>query len=254
MKRLIYISIIICLVLSCQKENDAINTCPSFFNTTGLNLYTFSPFTEKEWKTIPHAEKIELRQVPTAFLEKMSNRELLMQFVTMDMANDILLYNAPQAGMIASIERFNILHELYSRANIYRFFMESIYSINFSEIKSNECHCYFFYLQLLSVQHQVITKIPDADLKNYVDMLYFIFEETARLSYIDAPNWGATSSYTASILGFGIIMTDCNYLPFIELLESNPDVSKFMQGSEPLSERVLYLINEHMLIFYDQLN
>jgi hypothetical protein len=254
MKRLIYISIITCIVLSCQKDDDTINTCPSFFNTTELNLYTFRPFTEEEWKTMPHTEKVELRQVPNDFLEKMNNRELLVQFVTMDLANDILLFNAAQAGILASIERYNILHELYAREHIYQFFMESIYSIDFTEIKSNECHCYFFYLQLLSAQQQLISKIPDADLKDYVDMLYYIYEETVRLSYTDPSNWGVASSYTAPMLGFGIVMIDCNYLPFIELLESNIDVSRFMQGHDPLSEYVLNLINVQMSNFYKQLN
>ncbi len=77
--------------------------CTAAFGTQGLTLYTFNPFTAEEWKKTDHNELVRRRQIPDDFLKKMNTHELFIQFIYMDMAKDVLLFNRINEDSVASL-------------------------------------------------------------------------------------------------------------------------------------------------------
>lgn len=65
--------------------------CKQMTDTTGLNLYYFTPFTEHEWKYESYDYKVQRRQLPEHVLKSLTLEQLLLQCVWLDMTPDLLL-------------------------------------------------------------------------------------------------------------------------------------------------------------------
>ncbi len=125
--------------------------------------------------------------------------------------------------------------------------------IDLKSINNNDYHFYFHCLQMLSVQPQIVNKMDKASLVKFINVLYQNNENMSRLSDSDT-SWSSIQNYYACMMGFGNIMKRYNYAPFNNLINSNNDVNRFMNGHLLLSEDVFLLINNQMLEFYKQLN
>ncbi len=245
---------------SCNKDemnNDKIEIekkdCTAAFGTQGLTLYTFNPFTAEEWKKTDHNELIRRRQIPDDFLKKMNTHELFIQFIYMDMAKDVLLFNTNQRGFRSIIDRYNMLQELYKRDDTPDYFIRKLQEVNIKEVKNNECHFHYLCLRMLSAQKEVIGKMNKSQTLNYINTVSQIITEIAELSFTD-PNWQTLSSYDFEMIGHGNIMIKYEYPPFMELMQSNKKVRLYMDGVIPLDKELIRLFENCMIKFYKQLN
>ena len=253
------IFVLFCLIsvccFSCKKDKIEvdINNCSTAFSTQGLTLFTFSPFTTEELKHMDYDERVRRRQIPDDFLKKMNTHELFVQFIQMDMAKDVLQFNTTQQGFRNAIKRYNMLQELYKHDDIVYYFTQALSEVDIKELKENDCRFYYLCLQMLSAQKEVIEKMNKSQTINYINTLSQITREIADLSFTD-PNWQSLSSYDFIMIGYGNIMTKYEYPPFMELVQSNINVSLYMDGFIPLDKEIIRLIENCMITFYEQFN
>ncbi len=251
------IFVLFCLIsvccFSCKKDKIEvdINNCSTAFSTQGLTLFTFSPFTTEELND--YDERVRRRQIPNDFLKRMSTHELFVQFIHMDMAKDVVLFNTMQQGFRGAIERFNMLQELYEHDDVAHYFTKTLSEVDIKEMKENECRFYYLCLQMLSAQKEVIGKMNKSQTINYINTLSQITREIAELSLKD-PNWQSLSSYDFIMIGYGNIMIKYEYQPFMELMQSNGNVRSFMDGFIPLGKELIGLFENCMITFYEQFN
>ncbi len=216
MRKIFFLSLIIFCCLSCKK-NDIENIelgCVHEFDTKGLNLYTFTPFTDEQWKTSDYSEKMSQRQIPDEFLNKMTTNELFIQFIHMDMAKEVLVAITQQRGFTRAISRYNVLSALYRRTDVADYFIHMLNKIEIDKIQDDECRFYYYCLQMLSAQKELVNKMDNIQTKKYIDTVYKNMEDMTRLSETDV-NWEAMSNYTFCLIAFANIMIKYEYIPFI---------------------------------------
>jgi len=254
MKKEIILSLVIFLCFSCKRSDIECFecSCVSFFDTTGLLQYHFSSFTPEQWKTMDYAEKLEYRQIPSDFLNKMSTNELFIQFIHMDMAKSVLLYDTPQKGFLREIPKYNFLKELYLRNDVVNYFTGMLNDVNIEKVKNIECRFYYWCLQMLSAQAELINKMNKAETKRYIDIAYKIMENMTRFSSTDK-DWRSFSNYTFCTIAFANIMIKYNYEPFTDRIQSDKELQLYLDGNTLLDEYTFPLICDHMLEFYKQL-
>ncbi|MDO5666136.1 MAG: hypothetical protein Q4G63_12905 [Bacteroidia bacterium] len=254
MREKIILLLVVIICFSCKKSDVEYpdRECISTFDATGLHLYKFTPFTIEQWKVMDYAEKLKHRQIPPEFMRKMNTDELFIQFIHMDMAKDVLMFNTLQKGFIRAVSRYNVLQELYQRSDAVSYFIQMLNNTNIENVKSDECRFYYLCLQMFSAQVELIGKMNMPDTKRYVDVVYRIMEDMTHLSSINK-EWESLSNYTFCTIAFANIMITYNYTPFIDLMRLNKDIDLYINGDIFLDEILFALISDKMLEFYKQL-
>lgn len=242
--RIIIISVI---TVSCGKSDDE-SYCTRLLDTSNMNLYSFDPFTEDEWKMMPYSEKLEKRQVPDNILPQMSNIELFYQFITCDLSRNTYIFNTALKGFRQTYESLNSIQELMKRPDVGLFLINMVNSINITKLNDLDCFHLNNCAQFALVQPEVINTFNDLDL--LAGTLFQLEEKILKASVSHSDNWKIPFSLTAPVYGYGIIMMKYNFTPFTDLVESNEDVAQFMNMSIDLNMNTLSSINECMEKFY----
>lgn len=249
-KLLIGAPIIIVVLTSCHRNDDTDDYCARLLDTSDMNLYKFDPFTESDWKAMPYSEKLEKRQVPNDVLSQMSTKELFYQFVTCDLSHNTYMFNIALNGFRRTSESLNTMQTLIKQPDVGSFLIDMIHTVDITKINTSDCFHLFHCAQYILVQQEVIDTFDDLDM--LVDALMLLEENILHASNFNPNEWGVPFSLTAPTYGFGMIMMKYNYMPFIQLMESNEDVAKFMNLTMNLDMNILSLINEYMVNFYFQ--
>ncbi len=222
------------------------------FSTQGLKQYKFNSFEAEELKKMDYDERVRRRQIPDEFLKKMNTHELFIQFIHMDMAKEVLVFNTIQQGFRTAIGRYNSLQELFRRDDIADYFTKKLQEVNLKEVKGNECHFYYLCLQMLSAQKEVIAKMNKSQILNYINTVSQLRKELDKLSLSDK-NWQSRSVYEYQMIGYANIMLKYKYSPFIKLILSNEKIRSYTDGITLSDEELMKLIESYMVKFYKQL-
>ncbi len=224
----------------------------TIFNFDNLKIYNFKPFSFKQLKTYSYQEKLELRQVPTSFLKQMTPKALFAQFVRMDMAKDVLLFNSPQAGIEHVKNNFNVVQELLNREDSHMFFIESLRNINLNQIQDNEHRFYFYCLTMFAAQKKNISKLNKKETIVMIEIIDDLMTTQSKLSNTKPDFWGNTFDYSSYMLMYANIMIINEFSDFTSLLESNENLSNFvLTGILNMPE--MKIISEQIASFYKQL-
>jgi len=248
MKNLFYLIIVVLFVSCANKINDegisqlSLYTSFEQFDGSGLNLYPFIPFSEKEWKEMSYAYKLEKRQIPEDFLRKMTARELFYQFVCCDLSKSMLLFNNLQQG-IESSKQLNMLPELLKRSEAGHVLLEILKKADPVQIKDLDGHWWFDCLTLIAAQPELINCMSDEDIKDYISELIRCQNVIRNLSEIDE-NWIYPESTGTILFGFGNVMMRYEFDPFKQLLESNLSFQSLMRYAIVSDKQIVTLMND----------
>lgn len=252
MKRILLTLCLIIIITSCEVHPDINTQKDDPFDTIGVKLYLYDKIAE-EWQFLSYEEKLSLRQVPVEIMNEMGTRALFLQFIYMDIAKDILLFNSSQRGIRMSICRLNVLQELYKRDDVVQVFLGMLNDSDLEQIKTTNKHFYFFCLQMLSAQKELIEKMDTTEIKQYIEYVSRIVNKMEALSTSDEDWVSIETNYTFAALGYGNIMLKNQYLPFVDLIQSDLEVRTFMEGFSMATEHVYTSICSQMGSYYNQL-
>ncbi len=221
MKNLIVLLMAIAFV-SCGK-NDTPDTpekiksyCDQLFDTTGLKLYRFIPFSD-EWgpgKT-PFTELVESRQIPEDFLLGMTTKELFLQYFYCELVlNVTMVQGNGRSGFLVSKNTFNMIPELLNRPDVGQVVLEILEKIDITKL---EGYCRLSYLglfQVFAAQPEVINSMTDEEIDDYIFHQMRCYDDI--LSHIDM--WASFRSYEYIWFGLGNVMIRYKFEPFMRLL------------------------------------
>jgi hypothetical protein len=228
------------------------NVCIQITDTTGFNLYYFTPFTEHEWKYESYDYKLQRRQLPENVLELLTLEELFNHCIWWEMAGSMLLFNSSQKGFRGFYDDFNGVRELYKREGVHLFLEEKLRNIDKKDIIESKCWLYNHILEFMYVQEECLTLYQDGEVLN---VLGFMFEKVERLAYLttlelDSYKWIDLGQW---MIGIGNILIMYDYEPFIDELENDLELKSFMQGSFNATENVVGKISEFGTEFYNNI-
>ena len=218
----------------CCCENDENHTsiadywsCEQLLDTAGLKLYPFEPLTDEEWRQLNYASKLERRQIPADYISGMSTKALFYQFVYTELSHNFGVFNHIQGG-VESCNRLNMFTTLLNRLNAGCTLIEILKHINPFDICDDgkewpEPNCWWFYycLQVIIGQPEVINNMTDADIDNYIIQQMRFQEAVRSLSESDPYHWGYCMSLGQILYGFYNILIRNKYEPFIQYIEND---------------------------------
>ena len=233
------------LFVSCTKdvnlkENNDYWSCEQLPDTTGLKLYPFVPFTDKEMRTLSYDVKLERRQIPEDFLSGMSTKALFYQLVYTDLSKSMLLFNTMQQGF-ESTKRLNMLPELLSRPDAGHVLLGLLQKMDPAKIDAANCFWWFHCLQITLAQQEVINSMEDWDIDNYVSLQIVQFQTIRELSSKN-DNWNYPESAGVILFGLGNVMIRYDFEPFMQLLNTNQNISGLMASAMMKNESEAMLI------------
>ena len=233
------------LFVSCtNNEMNILNdywNCDQMLNTTGLKLYQFTPFTDKEWREMSYDYKLERRQIPEGFLTAMTTKELFYQFVNTDLSKSIVVANTIQQGFEREANRMNMLSELLNRPDAGLTLLELLQKTDPSTINGPDCFWWFECLQIIAAQPDVINNMIDKDIDNYVLQQMRCHDAILRLSKSE-DIWDYPQSVGIILFGIGNVMLKYEYEPFIQLIKENEYCRNLMMSAMLIDEQTTILI------------
>jgi len=236
------------LFVSCTKdvnlkENNDYWSCEQLPDTTGLKLYPFVPFTDKEMRTLSYDVKLERRQIPEDFLSGMSTKALFYQLVYTDLSKSMLLFNTMQQGF-ESTKRLNMLPELLSRPDAGHVLLGLLQKTDPAKIDAANCFWWFHCLQITLAQPEVINSMEDWDTDSYVIQQIRCHDTVRSLCEANNPNWVYPGSVEMILFGLSNVMIKYKYEPFIsQMLNWNPTTNEYTRkefSREEYSLQVIY--------------
>lgn len=204
-------------------------SCEQMIDTNGLQIYPFVPFTDEEWKAMSYAYKVEQRQIPKDFLLKMTTKELFYQFVYTDLSQSIFLFNSTYYGFRGTIEQFNMLPELLNRPDAGKVIVEILKKVDITRIEK-DCYVWYWFLQVIAAQPEVINSMTDADIDNYIFHQKRCHDAIQRLSILSNEKWAYPKSTELILIGFYNVMLQYEFEPFMQHLELNPTCESFISN------------------------
>ena len=219
--------------LCCEEAFDKLNTggyyfanCEEMLDTVGLGLklYSFVPFTDEEWKQTSYDYKLKRRQIPEEFLSEMTAKELFYQYFYCDL-NTLFMFNTFQQGF-ESDKRMNMLPELLNRSNAGHVLLELLRKVDPSKINRSDCFRWDFELQIILAQLEVINRMTDEDIDNYIIEQMRCHDVIRLLSLCDEENWKYPGSARLILFGLGNVMIRYEFEPFMQSLFRHPDTNE----------------------------
>ncbi len=218
-------------------ENNVDISCDQF-DTSGLKLYPFVPFTDEEWRAMSYAYKMERRQIPEDFLREMTTKELFYQVVYTDLSKDMFVFNTMQQGFEAVTERLNMFPELLNRPDAGHVLLEILQKIDPSKIDGQDCFWFNHCLQIILAQPEIINRMTDEDIDNYIQQQIRCHDVIRDLK----------SDYPASaaliLFGLGNVMIRYEFEPFMQTLNRHPVTNELYWNTQCINEQhALQVIN-----------
>ena len=216
--------LVVLCTIGCNKSNeynDNYWSCEQTINTNGLKIYPFVPFTDEEWRAMSYAYKVERRQIPEVFLHEMTTKELFYQYVNTDLSESIFLFNNPYHGFRGSIEQFNMLPELLNRPDVGKVIVDILEKIDITGIEK-DCYTWYYFLQMIAAQPEVINSMTDAIIDNYIFHQKRCYDAIQKLSSISNERW-SYRNIELILIGFSHVMIRYKFEPFMQQLGLNPN-------------------------------
>jgi hypothetical protein len=204
-------------------------------STSALNLYSFVPFTDEEWKEMSFVYKLEQRQIPEAFLHKMSTKELFYQYVYCDLSKSVLVFNTIQQGF-ENTKPLNMLPELLNRPDAGHVLLDLLQKVDPAKIKSPDCHWFYLCLNMIGAQPEIINRMTDEDIDNYIEQQMRCHNTIKHLSAIDE-NWEYPASVKTLLFGLGNVMIRYEYDTFVQTLGRHPDTNELIWNTQYMTEQ-----------------
>ena len=242
MKNLIVILTVV-LFVSCIKMSDGVDSycsCEQLLDTTGLKLYPFAPFTDEEWRLMSYDYKLERRQIPEDFLRGMSTKTLFYQVVYTDLSKSMGVSNTMQQGFEAVTQQLNMLPELLNRPDAGHVLLELLQKVEPSKIDGLDCFWWEYCLQIILAQKEVINRMTDEDIDQYIHQQLRCHDAIQSLSKTDNPNWEYPSSAASLLFGLGNVMLRYQFEPFMQMLEMrdrHPVTNELIWDTQHISEK-----------------
>jgi hypothetical protein len=216
-------------------------------------LYPFVPFTNEEWQNLNYRDKLERRQIPEDFLQKMKTEALFFQFAGCDLSPGIYLHNSLQAGFEAMTKQLNMLPELLNRTDAGHVLLVLLQKVELSKIGELGCLHFYECLQRIIAQPKVINNLSNDDVNKYISLM-ILHQQIIRDLSQKTDFWSYPESSAAILFGLGNLMLRFEYEPFMLLLETNSNVNGLMNGANPKDEQVVSLINNCITEFMNRSN
>jgi hypothetical protein len=217
------------------------------FSTVGLNLYSFTPFTDEEWRDMSFADKLERRQIPEDFLRRMSTKELFYQYVHCDLSKNIFVFNTIQQGF-ESTKQLNMLSELLNRPDAGDVLLTLLQKIDPGKIKSSDSHRFYFCLNIITAQQDIINRMTDEDIDNYIVQQMRCHDVIQKLSATDN-NWEYPASVKTLLFGLGNVMIRYEFNPFIQTLAKNQETNGLIWDTQYIKEQDALQVMEYIKQF-----
>ena len=259
MKNLITLLIVI-LFVSCTKMSDGTNnycSCEQLLDTTGLKLYPFVQFTDEEMSFTSSDYKLDRRQIPEDFLRKMTIKELFYQVVNTDLSKGMLVHNTRQQGFWAVTGRLNMLPELLNRPDAGHVLLELLQKADPSKMDGSDCFWWEYCLQIIMAQKEVINRMTDEDIDQYIHQQLRYHDAIRRLSKTNNPKWEYPGSAAALLFGLGNVMIRYEFEPFMQMLEMrgrHPVTNELIWDTQRISERDALQIIDYIKQFKNRKN
>jgi hypothetical protein len=224
--------------------------CKQLTDTTGLNLYPFTPFTDEEVKTLAYGTKLKRRQIPDDALRGMTTKELFYQFVLCDMSPGMYLHHSAQAGFRATVKQLNMLPELLNRPDAGRVLLDLLGGVELAALDGAGCFHAYECMQRIIAQAEVIDRMREEEIDEYIALMMYHQETVRELSETN-DSWNYPESLAAVFYGLGNVMLRFEYEPFHRLVETDAGVSGLMAGNNLKSAQTVSLINNCIAHFKD---
>ena len=225
-------------------------SCEQLLDTAGLKLYPFVPLTEEERLENPFYIMEELRQIPEDFLCEMTVKELFYQFVNIEVNFTIfVVYNiyvtSRQLGFIELTKRLNMLPELLNRPDAGHVLLGLLQKADPRIKEESACFKWFFFLQMILSQREIINLMTDEEIDNYVFELLRCHNTIRCLQKSDSEQWGGYPAGLHEILsGLANVMIKCEFEPFIQTMVSRPVTDDlYWSAGNIKAEDALQIIN-----------
>jgi len=233
----LYISI---LFVSCSSdlktnESNVYWSREQLLDTMGLKLYPFIPFTDEEWRDSSYTYKLEQRQIPKDFLNKMTAKDLFYQIVYTDLSKSMLLFNTFQQGF-ENAKQLNMVPELLNRHDSGHVLLDLLEKTTPSTIEGEDGFWWFDCLQILLAQPEIIKSMTDKDIDNCIVQQLRCHDEIRDLSK-NNKNWEYPQSVSVILYGLGNIMIQHNFKPFTQTLARNPITNEVVWDTQLLTEQ-----------------
>jgi hypothetical protein len=222
--------------------------CKQLTDTTGLNLYLFTPFTNEEVKTLAYGTKLKRRQIPDDVLRGMTTKELFYQFVLCDMSSGMYLHHSAQAGFQATVKQLNMLPELLKRPDAGRVLLDLLGKVELAALEGAACFHAYECMQRIIAQPEVIGRMREEEIDEYI-VLMMRHQEIVRVLSETNDSWNYPESLAAVLYGLGNVMLRFEHEPFQRLVESDAGVSELMAGNNLKSAQTVSLINNCIIYF-----
>ncbi len=225
MKNLIVLLMAMAFVL-CGKNDTPDNPekiksyCEQLFDTTGLKLYQFTPFTD-EWgpgKT-PFNELADSRQIPEDFLHGMTTEELFLQYFYCELDLYIAIsQNNLRSGFLNSKILLNMVPELLNRPDVGQVILEILKKIDVTKLEGRCKFLYIMLFQVFAAQPEVINSMTDEEIDDYIFYQMRCHDDIQMLSQQNSSAWGYDRNVEYILFGLGNVMIRYEFEPFMQLL------------------------------------
>ena len=238
-------------LVSCTNVSDGNNdylSCEQLLDTTGLKLYPFVPFTDEEWISLPGEIKVERRQIPEDFLREMTTKELFYQVVYTDLSKSMGLFNTMQQGFEAVTQQLNMFPELLNRPDAGQVLLEFLQKVDPSKIDGLDCFWWDHCLQIILAQKEIINRMSDEDINQYIHQQLRCHETIRSLSKTNK-NFEYPASAAILLFGLGNVLIRHEFEPFLQLLEMHgrhPFTNELIWDTQHISERDALQIIEYV--------
>jgi hypothetical protein len=217
--------------------------CSQLPDTTGLNLYSFAPFTVEEMKTLANSVKLERRQIPESVLRGMTTKALFYQFVLCDLSPGMYMHNSAQAGFRATAKQLNMLPELLNRTDAGGVLLDLLGRMELATMDGLGCLHAYECMQRIIAQTEVIGNMTEKEIDEYIRLM-MLHQKTIRELAETNDNWSYPESLAAILYGLGNVMLRYEYEPFSLLLATDAGVNGLMNGDNLRNEQTVSLIND----------
>jgi hypothetical protein len=229
--------------------SDLYGDCLQQLDTAGLGLYPFVPFTDEEMKTVAYRTKLERRQIPEAWLQKMQTKAVFYQFVLCELSRSMYVHNSAQAGFEAVTKELNMLPELLGRPDAGHVLTGLLQKIELSELSGLGCFHLYECIQRTLAQPEIIAHMTEDDISLYIYLAMSHQATIKDLSQTNPLQWSYPESLAAPFYGLGNVMLRFEYEPFRYLIKTNPQVNGFMAGGNLKDELTVILIHNCLTDF-----
>ena len=229
---------------SLSDDNTYFSNCKEMLNTVELNLYPFVQFTDEEMRMLPYNIKLERRQIPEDFLQRMTTKELFYQVVCCDLSKDMLVFNTMQQGF-ESVKRLNMLPELLNRPDAGHVLLEILRKVNPAQIKGSDCHWTCHCLNITGAQPEVINRMTDEDIDDYISQQLRCYDAIQSLDATNPEYHGVN----VILFGLGNVMIRYEFEPFIQMLCNDPITNELIWDTQFITEQFALQVIDYIKQF-----